>query len=157
MSSYRGKTVLDAAEHKRVRKVIDEVKLCNEWEDSLSAVMKAARIGDHDKVKALIRTEGELIHYRDFNNGSGLYWAIVCGSEEIFRELIRNGLDPLMRTRKNENLLHVCAMYGAPQFVSELINKHGVDPKLEDSTKKTPLDRSDPFLCPTAKIDTIFS
>ena len=98
-----------------------------------------------------------MIHYRDFNNGNALYWAIVHGSANIFQELIKSGLDPLMRTRKNENLLHVCAMYGAPQFVSELINKHGVDPKLEDSTKKTPLDRSDPFLCPTSKNDVIFS
>ena len=58
MSVYRGKTVMEAAEHKRVRKMIDEVKLCNEWEDSLSGAMKAARVGDFEKVKALIRSEG---------------------------------------------------------------------------------------------------
>ena len=58
MSVYRGKTAMEAAEHKCMRRMIDEVKLYNEWEDSLSGAMKAARVGDFDKVKALIRSEG---------------------------------------------------------------------------------------------------
>ena len=86
---------------------------------------------------------GEKIHYRDFNNGNALYWAVVSGKVKIFQDLVdpkKAAIDPLMRTRKNETLLHVAAMLGMAEFIPEIL-KHGVDPWFEDSTKKTALDR----------------
>ena len=50
---------MDIANLKKSRKAIDEVRAMDEWEDSLSAVMKAARSGDKERAKRLVATEGE--------------------------------------------------------------------------------------------------
>ena len=132
---------MEVAEFKRSRKSAEEVTMYTEWESSLSSIMKAARSGDYDRVKGLCSTLGEEVHYRDYNNGNALYWAIVSGDMRIFKVLLeKGGLDPLMRTRKNETLLHICALLGMSQFVPELI-KLKVEPWFEDSHKKTALDR----------------
>ena len=62
---------------------------------------------------------------------------------KIFQDLVdpkKAGIDPLMRTRKNETLLHVAAMLGMAEFIPEIL-KHGIDAWAVDSAKKTALDR----------------
>ena len=57
-SIFKSMTLLEVAEYKKSRKPVDEVKMYNEWEESLSSIMKAARAGDAERVAVLMRSEG---------------------------------------------------------------------------------------------------
>ena len=74
--------------------------------------------------------------------GNALFWAVVHGDVEVFNALYEDaGLDPLMRTRKSENLIHVAASLGQHQLIELLYKKCGVDAWCEDCHKKSPLDK----------------
>ena len=75
-------------------------------------------------------------------SGNVLYWAVVNGSLEMF-EILRKraGVDPSMRTRKGENLVHIAASLGQHELISVLVKECDIDPWHEDNNKKTPLDR----------------
>ena len=66
---------------------------------------------------------------------------MVSGNLKIFELLLKKGgLDPTMRTKKNETLLHVAAQLGMAEFIPVLL-KCGIEPKTEDVGKKSALDR----------------
>ena len=55
--------------------------------------------------------------------------------------LDKAGLDPFIRTQKNETLLHIAASLGHKDFIEILIKKCKIKYDVEDVGKKTALDR----------------
>ena len=146
ITEHKGRTAMQIAESKRTRKPLDEFNVHNEWEHSLSALMKACRSGDVLKAKQLMENGGVEIFHLDNNQGNALFWTVVSGNMELFHELVEMGLDANMRTKKKETLLHVACIMGHHSMVTELVQKYKIDPWLEDSSHKTCHDRYSPLL-----------
>ena len=64
-----GLTPLQYAEQLNARKMVNEIKEIQAWEDSLDTLMKAVRSEDVERVETLCKRMGESAHYRDANNG----------------------------------------------------------------------------------------
>ena len=71
-------TALQIAEHCNQKKMLSEIKDLQAWEESLCAVMKAARAEDYDRLSILIRSKGDDLHYRDANNGIILKMFVIA-------------------------------------------------------------------------------
>lgn len=140
-SEYRGKAAKYVAEIKRAKKPLEEFNLANDWDNSLSPLMKAIRSGDSAKAYKILEESGEELYYRDFNGGNSLYWTVVTGNVDLFLKLLSMGVDPGNLTRKNENLLHIACSLGKYDMVKLIIEKCGLDPWKKDNSKKTPMDR----------------
>lgn len=111
------------------------------WEASLSTLMKASRKGNFEEVKQQLQSNNQDIHNIDQNRGNALYWAVVSGHANLLRLLLDHGIDPLMKTRKNENLLHMACKLGHFHLVRVLIYFMPADSvRMIDNNDKTPLD-----------------
>ena len=74
--------------------------------------------------------------------GNALFWAVVSDDMKIFELLLdKAGLDPFIRTQKNETLLHIAASLGHKDFIEILVKKCKIKYDVEDVGKKTALDR----------------
>lgn len=143
-SEYKGKTAKYLAEVKRAKKPLEEFNLANDWENSLSPLMRAIRSGDLIRVNQMLRETTEETFYKDFNGGNALYWTVVTGNSELFSKLVDIGVDPTTRTKKNENLLHVACCIGRFNMIGVILEKcANLNPWLKDVGNKTPMDRYD--------------
>ena len=80
--------------------------------------------------------------YIQFIAGNALLWAIASNDLNIFNFLLdKAGLDPAIRTQKNETLLHIAAGLGHSQFIEVLTKKCQIKTDVEDISKKTAIDR----------------
>ena len=140
-SCHKGKTARQIAETKRSKKSLYEFNTHQEWEHSLTPLMKACRGGDINKVIDIIDSSGDEIFALDSNGGNALYWAVVGGNLELLQKLLQAGLDVHMRTKKGETLLHVTCMMRQHHMVAELVLAHQVDPTLKDRTYRTCQER----------------
>lgn len=139
---YRGITPKEIAESKHSRKPLDEFNRMEDWNSSLSPLMKACRDNDKTKVRYLLQQGGHDLFHSDFNGGNALYWAVVNGEIEIVEFLMAAGLDPNVRTNKRENLLHVACSVGNSHLIPLLLGESlNIDPQEEDINHKTPIER----------------
>ena len=140
-SEHKGKTAKQIAESKKARKPLDEFNIHNEWEGSMSALMRACRTGDVSRVKSLLGSSAMETFHKDYNQGNAIYWAIVHGSLELITLLKKEGLDIKMQTKKKETLLHIACTLGHSHLVQPLMKTYKIDHTLIDTSDKTPIDR----------------
>ena len=140
-SEHKGKTAKQIAESKKARKPLDEFNIHNEWEGSMSTLMRASRTGDMSRVKSLMESSAMEKLQTDNNQGNAVYWAVVCGTLELVMLLAKEGLNIKMQTKKKETLLHLACTLGHSHLVQLLVKIYKIDHTLIDTSRKTPLDR----------------
>ena len=140
-SEFKGKTAKQIAELKKARKPLDEFNTHNEWEASLSPLMKACRTGDLSKARVLMDHAATEAYDVDHQSANALYWAVVYGSLELITFLESRGLNIKMQTKKKETLLHLAACLGHSHLIEVLVQTYGIEPNVMDVTHKTANER----------------
>jgi TonB family protein len=107
-------------------------------EDGVTALMRAARDGERDNIKALLE-QGVDINSRDAYGWTALTYAAAKGDIEIVKALLAKGADLNARDEDDYTPLMASAAYGHTSIVRLLIDK-GVNINQKDKNGTTALD-----------------
>lgn len=142
---HKGCNAAQIAEKKRTRKIIEEIRIFDNWESSLTPLMKSCRFGDVANVKAILNNAGnpQELYWTDLNDWNALHWAVAQGNQEIVKLLMAAGVDMSKKTKKGETLLHVACVFGQSHLIDILMRNDQCkfDPYLEDLYSKSSFDR----------------
>jgi ankyrin repeat protein len=109
--------------------------------DPMKQIIKAAKAGDLEKIKALVGTDANLIQACDFDGSTALHCAAWKGHQAVVAYLVSIGADVNAHNR-NEHYgttpLHAAAHANQSQIAQMLID-HGADVNARDMSGKTPL------------------
>jgi|WetSurMetagenome_2_1015567.scaffolds.fasta_scaffold142261_1 ankyrin repeat protein len=86
----------------------------------------AARAGDLAKVKALLKTNPDLISNRDQFGRMPLHWAAWDGQQDVAELLLAKGADVNVKDKDNLTPMHAAAA-GGHKSVAELLLVHGAE------------------------------
>ena len=97
----------------------------------------AAKNGDLEKVRALLKANPDLANSKDDTGETPLHFATGKGSKEIVELLLTNKADVNVKDKAGETPLHYAA-YGGKE-VAEILLAHKADVNAKDDTGNTPL------------------
>jgi len=109
--------------------------------DSKKLIIKAAKAGDLEKVKALVGADSSLIHARDSDDSTALHCAAWKGHQAVVAYLLSAGAD-VNAHNNNEHWgttpLHAAAHANQASIAQMLIDR-GADVNAKDTSGQTPL------------------
>src|SRR6516162_2102744 len=108
--------------------------------DASKEVIKAAKAGDTERLKALLATDSSLLEARDKDQSTPLHCAAWKGHCEIVKLLLEAGADANARNENDHwgtTPLHAAAHANQPA-IAELLIEHGADLNAEDKNGKMP-------------------
>ncbi|HLG14580.1 MAG TPA: ankyrin repeat domain-containing protein [Blastocatellia bacterium] len=109
--------------------------------DANKEVIKAAKMGDIEKVKTLLAADPNLIHARDNDGSTALHCATWKGHHAIVALLVRAGADVNAQNSNGHwgtTPLHAAA-HANEAAIAQLLLEHGADVDARDMNGKTPL------------------
>jgi len=109
----------------------NSVAFCGEIHD-------AARSGDLEKVKALLKGDPNLVVTIDDAGATPLYVAVASGHKEVVELLLSNNADINAKTTRGLAPLHWAAAIGNKDMV-ELLLAHQADVNIKNDNGETPL------------------
>lgn len=108
-------------------------------------IIKAAKKGDLDRVKELLKVDSGLINARDSDGSTPLHCATWKGHPDIVEFLVESGAD-VNALNSNDHWgttpLHAAAHANQTAIVKVLL-EHGADVKALDMNGKTPLEHTE--------------
>lgn len=109
--------------------------------DGLTPVLLAAKLGQNDDVKQLIK-HCAILDAEDNNGFTALHWAVAGRHERVVRTLLRGRADPNHMALDNLNPLQRAIRDGAPQntnlaIVRRLLEKGAVTDQIYDDSKRS--------------------
>ena len=84
----------------------------------------AAKAGDLEKVKALLKDHFDLVFNKDNDGRSPLHWAASYGHKNVVELLLANKAEVNAKDNHGQTPLHVAAAEGHKDVV-ELLRQHG--------------------------------
>lgn len=106
-------------------------------DSEVTALMRAARDGERQNLKALIE-QGVDLNAKDSYGWTALVYATIRGDLYAVKALLDNGADANVKSDSGHTALHSAAQYGHLSIVKELIEK-GADLNQSDDNGMTPL------------------
>jgi len=107
-------------------------------------IIKAAKSGDTDRVKELVRMDPSLMSVRDSDGSTPLHCACWKGHESVVAVLLKAGAD-VNAENANEHWgttpLHAAA-HANQKKIAELLIAHGADINARNLNDRTPLDET---------------
>ncbi|MDA8382556.1 MAG: ankyrin repeat domain-containing protein [Betaproteobacteria bacterium] len=103
----------------------------------VSPLMKAARAGDINAVRALL-SAGAKVNTRDKNGDTAVHYAAMGDHARIVAILLTRGAIVNAQDDFGRTALHIAAMRGDLK-VSKILIDHGADGNLQDKAGNTPL------------------
>jgi len=107
-------------------------------------IIKAAKSGDTDRVKELVRMDSSLMSVRDSDGSTPLHCACWKGHESVVAVLLKAGAD-VNAENANEHWgttpLHAAA-HANQKKIAELLIAHGADINARNLNDRTPLDET---------------
>lgn len=98
----------------------------------------AAKEGNVERIKALIKTNREVVSSQDHNGNTPLHIAAYYGSRDGAALLITNGANVNARNTWGETPLHFASWTGRKE-VAELLIAKGADVNARNNSGRTPL------------------
>lgn len=96
-------------------------------------IHEAARAGDVEKVKALLKANPDLIRLKDSNESTPLTWAVLGGQIDVVAVLLEQGADI-----DESGALHAAANRGQKEIAKLLLDRKA-NPNAKDRNGMTPL------------------
>jgi len=107
-------------------------------------ILKAAKSGDADRVKALVKQDPSLMSVRDTDDSTPLHCACWKGHDAVVAVLLEAGAD-VNAENTNEHWgttpLHAAA-HANQKKIAELLIAHGADINARNLNNRTPLDET---------------
>jgi len=109
--------------------------------DPRKEIIKAAKAGSLDRVKALVGADGTLVHARDSDGSTALHCAVWKGHQAVVAYLLSVGADV---NAHNDNghwgttPLHAAA-HANQAVIAQMLIDHGADVTARDLDGRTPL------------------
>ena len=101
----------------------------------------ASSTGRIELLKNLLEEHPKLSKNRDFVLGyTALHWAAKLGRADIVRLIIRSGVDVHCKSHGGYTPLHVAAMSGKDQVITQLIELHSASIHERDHSGRKPKD-----------------
>jgi len=103
-------------------------------------IHEAAKAGDHEKVRTLLKASPDLVNAKDGEwQMTVLHWAAGCGRKPVVELLLANKAEVNAKGKDGETPLHLAANRGFMEVVEVLLaNKANVNAK-DDKYGQTPL------------------
>ncbi|HXU07524.1 MAG TPA: ankyrin repeat domain-containing protein [Blastocatellia bacterium] len=109
--------------------------------DPKKEIIKAAKVGSLERVKALVGADGTLVHARDSDGSTALHCAVWKGHQAIVAYLLSVGADVNAHSSNGHwgtTPLHAAA-HANQASIAQLLVDHGADVNARDLNGKTPL------------------
>lgn len=109
--------------------------------DPKKEIIKAAKAGSRERVKALVEADNTLVDVRDSDGSTALHYAVWKGHQEVVAYLLSIGADVNAHNSNGHwgtTPLHAAAHANQPAIAQMLID-HGADVTARDLNGKTPL------------------
>ena len=109
--------------------------------DPAKEMIKAAKKGDTEKIKALVARDPKLVHALDKDGSTPLHCAVWKGQVEAVALLLDSGADVNAHNQNDHygtTPLHAAA-HANQTKIAQLLVEHGADLKAQDMNGKTPL------------------
>jgi hypothetical protein len=103
-----------------------------------SGMIDAAKTGDLEKVKALLKDNPGMVNSRDTNNDTALHWAAFNGHKDVAEWLLATQADLNARDNDGETPLHRAASGGHADVV-ELLLARGTEVNARMNLGRTPM------------------
>ncbi|TKG93973.1 ankyrin repeat domain-containing protein [Puteibacter caeruleilacunae] len=106
----------------------------------LTALMKAAGLGDLDKVKDLIDKGANIFTLDKITGTSVVHFAAQGGNVDVMKELIANGAESIINLQAASNSftpLMVATWYQNPEMIQYLLSLEHINPLLKDQFGRT--------------------
>ena len=101
----------------------------------------AARWGYMDICKTLVDEYNFDIHITDSSGRTALHHCAGNRTYQLFRYFLKKGMDINLKTKHDENCLHIAACLGNTEFCKMLIEKYGFDIHALDRYGRSPLHK----------------
>ncbi len=101
----------------------------------------AARAGDVEKVKALIKTNPGLVNAKDDTRWTPLHFAAINGREDVVELFLSKGADVNAKNKSQRTPLHLAACFGHKDVVELFLSK-GAEVNAKNKFGETPLDEA---------------
>jgi len=146
MDPFSDRLSFSAASWRRavVLVVIALISFVTSCSDPKTGIAQAADAGDLEKVKALLKSNPNLVFDKDNYDTTPLHWAAQQGHKDVAELLLASGAQVNARNKYGDTPLHFAATAGSKEVV-ELLLAHGADVNVVDrpigagASGKTPL------------------
>jgi len=109
--------------------------------DPKKEIVKAAKAGSLERVKALVEADSTLVHVRDSDGSTALHCAVWKGHQEVVAYLLSIGADVNAHNSNGHwgtTPLHAAA-HANQAVIAQMLIDHGADVNARDLDGKTPL------------------
>ena len=123
-------------------KIMEMFEYFDQCQSSLPELSWLCLRGDTDGVRRLLSQDPGQVASKDSRGFNALAYAAAAGSTEIIELLLREGVDPLTTSDKQETVLHVAAKLGRTAVVEFILksNRCPVDVAQVDRDKNKAID-----------------
>ena len=109
--------------------------------DPRREIIKAAKSGNVERIKMLLKEDPDLVHARDRDGSTPLHCATWKGHAEVVALLLKAGADVNAENNNDHwgtTPLHAAA-HANQAVIAELLVEHGANVNAQDSSGKTPM------------------
>ena len=140
-SQYGGCTTRRIAEMRKSSRMVADLEFYHDWEASLKPLMKAARSGNVDDVKTILREFSDQRQSKDSMNCNVAYWSCVGGNLEVLTAVIDVGVNLHNINKIGETLMHVVCKMGHANLVETLMRRRlPIDLSIRDGSDKVAVE-----------------
>lgn len=136
-SPYSGCTSRRIAEMRKSSRMVADLEFYHDWEASMKPLMKAARSGNVEEVRTIIREFREQVQAKDCVNCNVAYWACVGGNVDVLTAVVEAGVNVHNVNKIGESVMHVVCKMGHSNLVETLMRRRQpVDLSIKDGSDK---------------------